>query len=104
MHSPIPKNFNNYSILHLEMVNVVVALKIWATQWACKKLRIKCDNMAVVDVLTSGKTKDTIFACCACNRWLLSAIYNISIHVEHISGKSNIVALDLNLMLPLGIP
>ena len=64
---PIPKNFNNYSIVHLEMVNIVVALKIWATQWACKKLRVKCDNMAVVDVLTSGKTKDTILACCARN-------------------------------------
>ena len=26
---PIPKNFNNYSIVHLEMLNIVVALKIW---------------------------------------------------------------------------
>ena len=74
------------------MVNIVVALKIWATQWACKKLRVKCDNIAVVDVLTTGKTKDTILACCARNTWLLSAIYNISIHIEHIPGKSNIVA------------
>ena len=31
---PIPKNFNNYSIVHLEMLNIVVALKIWATQWS----------------------------------------------------------------------
>ena len=48
--------------------------------------------MAVVDVLTSGKTKDPTPACCARNIWLLSAIYNISIHIEHIPGKSNIVA------------
>ena len=88
----IPKNFNNYSIVHLEMVNIVVALKIRATQWACKKLHTKCDNMAVVDVFTSGRTKDTILACCARNIWLLSAIYNISIHIEHIPRKSNIVA------------
>ena len=48
--------------------------------------------MAVVDVLTSGKTKDSTLALCACNIWLLSAIYNISIHIEHIPGKNNIVA------------
>ena len=64
------------------MLNIVVALKIWAT----------CDNMAGVDVLTSGKTKHSTLALCACNIWLLSAIYNISIHIEHIPGKNNVVA------------
>ena len=34
---PIPKNFNNYSIVHLEMLNTVAALKIWGSQWSCKK-------------------------------------------------------------------
>ena len=48
--------------------------------------------MAVLDVLTSGKTKDPILALYARNIWLLSAIYNISIYIEHIPGKSNIVA------------
>ena len=48
--------------------------------------------MAVVDVLTSGKTKDSILALCARNIWLLAAIYNISIHIEHIPGKNNVVA------------
>ena len=64
---PISKDFHKYSIMHLEMLNIVVALKVWATQWSNKKLRIKCDNMAVVEVLTSGKTKDNILATCARN-------------------------------------
>ena len=89
---PIPKDFHNYSIVHLEMLNIVVALKVWATQWSNKKLRIKCDNMAVVEVLTSGKTKDNILATCARNVWLLCAIFNISIHIEHIPGKQNVIA------------
>ena len=88
----IPKYFNQYSIVHLEMLNIVVALKVWATQWSNKKLRIKCDNMAVVEVLTSGKTKDSILATCARNIWLLSAMFNISIHIEHIPGKHNVIA------------
>ena len=35
----IPRGFNNYSIVHSEMLNIVVALKIWAHQWANKKIR-----------------------------------------------------------------
>ena len=89
---PIPKDFHQYSIVHLEMLNIVVALKVWATQWSKKKLRIKCDNMAVVEVLTSGKTKDNILAICARNVWLLCAIFNVSIHIEHIPGKQNVIA------------
>ena len=48
--------------------------------------------MAVVEVLTSGKTKDNILATCARNVWLLCAIFNISIHIEHIPGKQNVIA------------
>ena len=71
---PIPKNFQNYSIVHLEIVNILVALNIWAYQWKDKKIRVKCDNMAVVEVLTSGKTKDGILG--ARNIWILSALFN----------------------------
>ena len=48
--------------------------------------------MAVVDVLTSGKTKDSILALCACNIWLLASIYNIYIHIEHMPDKNNVMA------------
>ena len=48
---PLPKDFNNYSIVHLEMLNVLVSLKIWAYQWTDCKVGIQCDYMAVVDVL-----------------------------------------------------
>ena len=102
---PIPKNFNQYSIVHLEMLNIVVALKIWAAQWCYKKLRIKCDNMAVVGVLTFGKTKDSILATCARNVWLLSAMFNISIHIEHIPENRmwlQTCYLDISLILNLG--
>ena len=48
--------------------------------------------MDVVKVLTSGKTKDVVLGTCARNIWMLSALFNISIHIEHISGKSNVTA------------
>ena len=74
------------------MLNVVVALKVWASIWSNRIIDIKCDNLAVVEVLTPGKTKDTFLATCACNVWLICAIFNIQIRVWHIPGKSNHIA------------
>ena len=48
---PIPLGYKNYTIVHLEILNIVVALKIWGHHWQDKIIEIKCDNMAVVDVL-----------------------------------------------------
>ena len=48
--------------------------------------------MAVVEVLISGKTKDATLGACGSNIWLLAALFNISIHIQHISVKSNVIA------------
>ena len=55
----------NDSIIHLEMINILVALKVWPYQCKDKKIQVKCDNMVVVEVLTSGKTKDATLGACA---------------------------------------
>ena len=38
-------------------------------------------------MLPSGKTKDNTLEACAHNIWLLSALFNISIHIENITGN-----------------
>ena len=81
----LSKDFNNYTIVHLEMLNVLVALKIWAYQWTDCKVRVQCNNMAVA----SGKIKDKELATCARNIWLLSSLYNITLQVDHIPGRDN---------------
>ena len=85
-------NFNNYSIVHLEMLNIVVVLKIWTYQWKDKKIQIKCDNIAVVEELLSSRTKNAILGTCARNIWMLSALFNIHIEIEYITGKPNVIA------------
>ena len=47
----IPKGYMNYNIAHLEMSNIVVALKIWANHWANMRIKVHCNNMAVVKAL-----------------------------------------------------
>ena len=84
---PLPKGFMGYSIVHLEILNIVVACKVWASHWANKRIKIWCDNQAVVEVLTTGRCKDNTLAVCARNIWLISAMYNFQIKIQHISGQ-----------------
>ena len=89
---PLPLRFENYSIVHLERLNIVVALKIWGTMWRDARIQIHCDNLAVVQVLNSGGSRDLILSTCAHIIWLLSALYNITIQFSHIAGVQNTVA------------
>ena len=56
----IPLDLKNYTIVHLEILNIVIAIKIWGNIWKNKAIDIKCDNMAVVEVLTSDRARDPI--------------------------------------------
>ena len=76
---PIPLGFSNLNIVHLEMINIVVALKLFCNHWAKQSVKVFCDNIAV----------DPYLAAAARNVWLLAAKYDIDITYVHISGKSN---------------
>ena len=88
----IPKNFENYSIVHLEMLNILVALRVWCRQWAASKILLKCDNRAVVSVLNSGKTLDLTLGAMAQNIAMILAIKDIELQVIHILGSDNKIA------------
>ena len=51
-----------------------------------------CDNMALVEVLTCGRARDSIMASCARNVWLLAAMFNVNIIASHIKGLDNYIA------------
>ena len=74
---PLPVKHGNYTIVHLEILNVVVALKIWASHWANHRIKIYCDNMAVVEVLQAGKARDqnTGYMCSQCMAYLCHLQY-----------------------------
>ena len=74
------------------MLNVLVALRIWANNFKNKKITIKCDNMSAVNVLRNGKTNDTLLAAIARNVQMQAAKYNVFFNVIHIQGKHNTAA------------
>ena len=71
-HLAVPRGYKNCSIVHLEMGNVYLAVKVFASSWSGRKVLIRCDNEAVVTVLKSGKNKDPYLAAVACNVWYIS--------------------------------
>ena len=83
---------NSLSITHLEMWNVLVALRIWGPKWASTNVKIKCDNQAVVSVINSGATKDQVLATMCRNVWLETAKNDINLILVHIPGKLNTCA------------
>ena len=59
------------TITNLEMINILIAPRVWAQQWAHKKVTFKCDNLTIVQVIQTGKTRDEFLAICLRDIWLL---------------------------------
>ena len=89
---PLHPIIRHLHITQLEMLNIVVALKIWANVWKDQRITLLCDNLAVVEVLNNGKTRDPYLATCARNVWLLMSTFNIHLNICHIPGKKNNIA------------
>ena len=88
----LPKSWHNCNIAQLEMINILVALKVWHNQWAGQRIVIRCDNQAVVAVLTNGRSRDEVLAKYARNIFMWLSTCNIDMRVIHIAGKNNPIA------------
>ena len=88
-HMSIPLGFKGLNIVHLERLNILVAVKLFCTHWKGMNILIHCDNFAVVNVLRSGRARDPYLAACARNIWLWAATHDIQFIYTHVSGKSN---------------
>ena len=64
---PLHLGHDNVTIVHLEMIYILVTIRTWGLLWAGTPIRIHCDNQVVVSVLTTSKTKDSILAAIARN-------------------------------------
>ena len=92
----LPLGYKQMSIVHLEMLNIMVTIRTWGQFWAGQKICIHCDNQAVVCVLTTGKTKDSILAAIARNILMEISQFDINLKTVHIKGKCNQVADSLS--------
>ena len=74
------------------MLNILVALRVWANAWENCAIEVHCDNLSVVTVLCSGKTKNSLLATISRNIFMIASHYDIFLKVSHIPGKENKIA------------
>ena len=48
---PIPQCYLlSLGIVHFEMLNVLVAVRLWGSSWQYMKIKLFCDNKAVMNI------------------------------------------------------
>ena len=76
-------------INHFEMVNILVAIRLWGEKWKHKHVKVYVDNASVFQVCNNGYTRDSFLASCIRNIWFHTSIWDISLEVAHIPGYHN---------------
>ena len=65
---------------------------MWNNLWQDKTVKVYCDNMPAIAVLSNGHGRDTFLLQCAREIWLLSAQHNFTIVPTHKPGSEMIKA------------
>ena len=81
-----------HTIAHLELLNIVVALKVWRRQWAGYRVCIWSDNSNACIAVQTGRTKDDYMQDCVREIFLYTAAADIELHVRHRPGTELIRA------------
>ena len=78
----------SHPIAHLELLNVVVAVKVWGAGWAGHRVRVSCDNMNAVLAVHSSRTRDPFMQHCTRELHFLCAKHDIDLLISHAPGVS----------------
>ena len=75
-----------------EMLPIVLATAMWGRHCCHKHVLIYCDNMAVVDIMATKKSKEPgIMHLLRCLHFF-TAIFDVNLRVVHLAGKLNTTA------------
>jgi hypothetical protein len=78
------------NITFLDLVNIVVAIKMWGHMLQVKRIKVWCDNSAAVEVINLGWGHYSSMQAVARNAWLLASQFDLEIQFQHIEGSKNI--------------
>ena len=78
---------DHHPIAHLEMLNLVVAVKLWARDWAGWTVRLFCDNANTCSAVITGRAQDPFMQRCVRELFVLTAAHDIDLKVEHRPGR-----------------
>ena len=75
-----------HSIAHLELLNVVVAIKTWGERWRGKRVCVYCDNQNACLAMQSGRSRDSFMHQCVRELFLLYSMHDLEVWAFHRPG------------------
>ena len=87
-----PEIWQPFHITAKELLPIVLAAALWGGLWKRTCVCFKCDNMAVVDILTSHTSKDQLLMHLLRCLVFYAAFYGFSFIAEHVPGVTNTAA------------
>ena len=83
-----------------ELLPFILAAATWGPHWQFSHILVHCDNMAVVNMIASGTSKDKLAMHLLRSLHFVCAMYQVSIRVVHLAGSHNVIAdaISRNLM------
>ena len=79
----------NPSIVHLDCLAVMIAIKFWAKHWAGLKITLYCDNVAICFVIGSGRTKNPLLLNCLRKTYCFTSVHEFQLRAFHLSSSAN---------------
>ena len=80
----------------LELYPIVVAAVLWGKEWVGKRILFYCDNVATVNIISKGRSKEPVIMKVMRRLTMCAAYNNFAIYSEHLPGKSNCIADSLS--------
>lgn len=86
------KKAQQWHIAPKELLPIVAACLVWGKQWAGKRVQCYCDNMAVVEVLNNGYSRDKDMMHLLRSLFFITEYNSIVLQAIHIAGSTNVAA------------
>lgn len=83
---------SQWQIAPKELLPIVMASMVWGKEWTDKRVVCHCDNMAVVETLNGGYSKDALLMQLLRSLFFITEHYKCLIEAVHHPGKDNIRA------------
>ena len=82
----------NSTIEFKELFALVAACRTWGHNWSRERIRVHCDNSAVVDCVRSGTSRAPPVMDLLRTLFMVCSLFNFTVSVVHVAGTSNPVA------------
>ena len=80
------------SMAFFELYPIVMACIIWGQNWTRHRILFYCDNLATVEIINKGRSKNSSIMKLMRKLTFHSALNNYVIHAKHIAGVDNSIA------------